>query len=347
MDGVKQLTRPTGSASDRVMAFRFWTERQLTIHVDGPDGGREFRLGKPYARIGRHGRCEVPLEGEAIPRIGVYLHATEDGIFYVDLASSVRGGASSSGGLDANQNLELGDYRIRATYREGPSPRTDIATPLDEKNGIALPAPVIYVLVEGTQQASVRLARRLTVVGRRRPSTLRLKSEFISATHCIFYWQDERLWIIDLLSSNGTEKRGRRFDVERLRLRRMIKLGDVQLGFARTAANPVSDSATGQSDIPGNQGDLFDLHPPDPVAVGLSDSGESQLSSESSLTSHGDLRDGTSAITREMDAIAEMQQQLERERVAWESERTEQHKQLDARFQELDQHFAEIQSWRA
>jgi pSer/pThr/pTyr-binding forkhead associated (FHA) protein len=48
------------------------------------------------------------------------------------------------------------------------------------------------------------LTRRLTLVGRQRPSALRIADRDISALHAILYWQSGTIWAIDLLSRTGT-----------------------------------------------------------------------------------------------------------------------------------------------
>ena len=145
---------------------------------------------------------------------------------------------------------------IYASFSDGDEPEVDPDWMLDKKGSAQLPVPVIYVLVNEQRRATYRAYRSLTVVGRERPSALRLRSEFISSTHCVLYWQDGKLWFVDLLSSNGTEKRGRRCDAERLRLGRTIKLGDVMLGFARTTNETWVETA-GEPTFPRGDTDLM------------------------------------------------------------------------------------------
>ncbi len=220
------------------MGTQFWCDRQITIRVEGPDGGRTIDVGKPYARIGSHRRSEVILEGPTVPKLGLYLHATERGIFCAPLTKPENGSDQVGQWLADDRSVALGDYQVCATFTDGTGQQVDGLPRLDEKGSAPLPIPVIYVLVNEQRRATYRAYRSLTVVGREQPSALRLKSELISSAHCVLYWQDGRLWFIDLLSSNGTEKRGRRRDAERLRLGKTIKLGDVRLGFARTSDEP-------------------------------------------------------------------------------------------------------------
>ena len=213
-----------------------------------------------------------------------------------------------------------------------------------------LPVPVIFVLVDEQRRATYRAYRSLTVVGRDYPSTLRLKSEFISTTHCVLYWQDGRLWFVDLLSSNGTEKRGRRCDVDRLRLGKTVKLGDVRLGFARTSHEPWTVPA----EEPAGLANLFKLNAPELAVTSVADSRGSISSSGSSLigsdvlgVNFEDESDAAAAFTTDQyEAITEMQRQLEKQRTEWEHLREQEEQELSQQHQEVDKHFAEIQSWR-
>ncbi len=274
----------------RAMAnHQLWCTRQLTVRVTGPDGERTIDVGKPYARIGSHSRSEVILEGLAVPKHGLYLHATQRGIFCTQLRESSPDEEAFHGWLTSDHGIAIGDYQIYASFSDGDEPEVDPDWILDQKGSAQLPVPVIYVLVNEERRATYRAYRSLTVVGREHPSALRLRSEFISSTHCVLYWQSGKLWFVDLLSSNGTEKRGRRCEAERVRLGRTIKIGDVLLGFARTTDQPWSATADDVADHEESthlieSRNIFELHAPPLVAAQLADSRGSFSGSESSLS---------------------------------------------------------------
>jgi len=356
--------------ASRVTAFDYWCDHRLTIQVQGPDGTRTVNLEQPFARVGSHRRSDVLLEGEDVPKHGLFLLAVEDGIFCIGLTSG-RDGQSQRRWLGADDEVAVGGYRLRVEYAGGDSQAGNLdRAALDEKGTADLPVPVIDVLVNGQRRAVHRCYRQLTIIGRSHPSCLRLKSGLISATHVALVWVRGRCWAIDLLSANGTKKRGQRFDVARLRRGRSLQLGEVALRFASTTNQLWTGSAIEKSasDIAS-----FDLTPPpkggverseEPAKASDSDSpsrresdtGIDRLSGEQSDEENSGLSDGNvdsaslrkdTADTKDRRALEQMQQQLERKRRAWEEERDRHEQELDDRLSQVDKHFTEIDSWRS
>ncbi len=345
------------------MGTQLWSNYGITVRVESPSGVRTIEVDKPYVRIGSHPQAEVTLEGPGIPKAGLYLHATNDGIFCMDLQSprhSVLDSDDESGiWLSDDRGAVLGDYHIFAAVTgsdvEQPRPSHNERPQLDRKGSVTSPVPLMVVLVNEQRRATYRVNRKLTLVGRDVPSALRLKSDFISTTHCVLYWDSGRLWFVDLLSSNGTEKRGRRRVADRLRIGKTIKLGDVRLGFVRTCDEPRTPhhEAIEEDQEPVR----FSAH--ELAVATLSDSlGASSNASTSSSSALATLDQSDSSIedheaiavttsTESLEAIKEMQRQLEEERIEWEEAREEQQRTLERRYHEVDKHFAEIQSWRA
>jgi hypothetical protein len=62
------------------------------VTVKGPEGSFSVTAEKPFARIGAHETADVVLPGNRIPRRGIYLHLTEQGVFWINLASSATNG---------------------------------------------------------------------------------------------------------------------------------------------------------------------------------------------------------------------------------------------------------------
>jgi len=99
-------------------------------------------------------------------------------------------GLGDSGPLDSDQQEMPGTEPVR------------IATPAG--------AQLELTNVKGRRQTvQLRLRRPLTIVGREPPSKLCLADTSISRAHCILYWDDARLWAIDLFSANGMRIDGR------------------------------------------------------------------------------------------------------------------------------------------
>jgi hypothetical protein len=338
------------------MSDTLWCNRQITVRVQGPDGERTIDVGKPYARIGSHARSDVILEGPGVPRLGFYLHATKRGIFLKPLVTMLDGQETCGRWLSPDCAVEVGEYRFFASFTDGAPPVAGHWLPLDEKGSAELPVPVIYILVNEARRATYRAYRQLTVVGREKPSALRLRSEFISLTHCVLYWDQGRLWFVDLFSANGTERRGRRRDAGRLRLGHTIKLGDVRLGLARTSDEPWVEPLDPGTDRPEPRSS--ESPPPDEATALVLESFVSPPETSWSDRDELDKRNSrvvgraaaptqTVALTSSHpEAIADMQRQLEAERTAWKAERDQERRVLRTEHEQIDKHFAEIQSWR-
>lgn len=301
----------------------YWCDRCLTVRVEGPDGQRTVQLEQPFARIGSEAGCDVRLEGEGIPKLGSYLHATDCGIFLLPLTDETSDDNSQGRWLAEEDVIEVGQYRLSVSFADDSPLETDGAL-LDTKGSSESPVPVIVVLVDRERRAMCRLYRGLTLVGRRRPSAMRLKSEHVSSVHCMLYWQDERLWVIDLLSRNGTKKRNKRFDVETLGRGQTINLGDVYLGMARTSKRTWSEQQKRLQQV-------FNLRPPHVSADhgdGSSVDSASGLSSMLEDESAGEHEPGFLDLKSEssegqVESITDMLRQLDEQKAAWESERAD------------------------
>ena len=111
--------------------------------------------------------------------------------------------------------------------------------------------------------------RRLTIIGRHRPSTIRLTSRHISACHCLLWWDVGRLWVVDLLSGNGTRLNGEHVEAALVNPGDTLKLGPVALTYEPPAvqapevepevrAEPAPDAAPAPAE-----------HPADPDLEGM------------------------------------------------------------------------------
>ena len=151
------------------------------------------------------------------------------------------------------------------------------------------------------------------------------------------YWANGRLWFIDLLSSNGTEKRGRRCDAERLRVGRTIKLGDVRLGFAHTSYHSWQDTSTESA----HEESLLQLDAPLLSIVSNVESSD-QLPKSTGPSAVVNLWGSEPSDESDSDAdlmmdphevIEEMRSQFEEKQLEWEEERQQQQRDLSQQAQ--------------
>lgn len=190
-------------------------------------------LTQPFARIGSHPRSDVVLPGENVPSRCLYFHATDAGLFCVDLTAS--GPADQAlpvhGWVQPDQLIRVGPYEITVeTEPSVPAPPRG-ADDLDSRSLDEADAPMLTAVVGGEPLGYRLLHRRLTIIGRHRPSTIRLTSRHISACHCLLWWDAGRLWVVDLLSGNGTRLNGEHVEAALVNPGDLIKLGPVALTY--------------------------------------------------------------------------------------------------------------------
>jgi hypothetical protein len=211
-----------------IPAANLWSAQHIVVEVDGPEGThREILVDKPFARVGRDQRSEVPLaDGNVLP-CHLYLHATEQGVYCVGLAPDAR-----SGWLMPSENVEIGPFRLRVRLASGES-----CLPFPPDLQVRQNAPgrlPHFRLVSGghpARLADLRLRRPLALLGREPPATRRIRHRSISRVHCAVFWDGQELWMVDLFSSNGTRLAGRKFDAGRLAPGQEFKLGSVRFSY--------------------------------------------------------------------------------------------------------------------
>ena len=91
------------------------------------------------------------------------------------------------------------------------------------------------VVDHGKTVAHCPLRRRFSVVGRDQHCTLRLADSQISTSHCVLYREEDKLWAIDLLSTNGTSIAGQPLETALVAPGQSLTLGDhVELIYLST-----------------------------------------------------------------------------------------------------------------
>src|SRR5262245_4431393 len=90
-----------------------WCTKHLTVRVSAPDGSRQVIVRQPFARVGSHPECDIVLPG--IERRSLYLHATNAGVFCLDLGAHTKFPvAASSRWLKPDQPVTVGPYTLAA-----------------------------------------------------------------------------------------------------------------------------------------------------------------------------------------------------------------------------------------
>jgi hypothetical protein len=192
----------------------YWVGGELEVTVDGPGGTVQKNIGRPWALVGASSNCDVILAevaGQAsLPEKALYLQGTDRGVFFVDLA--IASEPEARHGWLGQDPVAVGPYRVSAVLRpplgDSPSAESSPAANLLAPGSLADIRAVVVLSDGGDRQARIQVGRRLTLIGRSRPSTLRIKHRRISAVHAALYIERDRLWIIDLESLNGVKVNG-------------------------------------------------------------------------------------------------------------------------------------------
>jgi pSer/pThr/pTyr-binding forkhead associated (FHA) protein len=109
---------------------------------------------------------------------------------------------------------------------------------LKERADTEVGAPPPAALFEERENESPRRIplRPVTALGRAEDNTLILDDPFASAHHAIVLWREDRWWLEDLESHNGTYLNGEQVsDPKRLSSGDRIRIGETVLRFERMA----------------------------------------------------------------------------------------------------------------
>lgn len=220
-------------------SLQLWSSYGLRVTTAGPTGSVVTEIDRPFARVGAHSLSDVRLAKGTADKRAIYFHATQQGVFYVDLAECDRG-LGRRGWLPPGGDVEIGVYRLSAELTIGgqlaqaPEP-SEQSIDLCGYDADESSYPNFEIGYKGQKISEVGLRRPLSLVGRRPPCALRIREGHVSTCHGVFYWRDETLWFIDLFSGNGSLLNGRPVDAARVRVGDRIDLGSAELLFTEIA----------------------------------------------------------------------------------------------------------------
>ncbi|MCR4411965.1 MAG: FHA domain-containing protein [Thermoguttaceae bacterium] len=334
-----------------------WCAQRLAITVEGPEKRFSVTTEAPFARIGSDEAAEVVLRHGRLPRRGLYLHATDEGVFWINLASPDTVKEVPRGWLPPDRRIHFGPYRISARVVHEAQRSAGAFADLCAKGSLPEPHPRIVVMLGDLELARRRLTRRLTLVGRRPPAALRIDNDDLSDPHLVLYWQAGSLWAIDLLSRNGLRLNGSPIDVGRVPEGASIALGAIEIRYA--------PKSNGQGNIQTAVPLPTGLCDTDPSGTGLVppiaaiESSRAALADERAALEakrqeYDQRRAELEALRAELEALRRdlEDERLEQERARGEVEAArmalaDERAALEAKRQEHDQRRAELEALRA
>jgi pSer/pThr/pTyr-binding forkhead associated (FHA) protein len=207
----------------------------LKLRVTDASGNEVDRLSlsRPFAMIGRDSRAEVRLDHDQVSRRHTYLQVLAGRVLCVDLESreglTLDAVHEPSGWLGCDGVLGVRPYRIQLADADGMA-----------AGGLALPPPLAALtlwpdaklpqaVLEGPSSPDGprrhELVRVVNLVGRTRDCRLRIHDGSVSRHHCAFLRTPGGLFVVDLLSREGTLVNGARVRWSRLDEGDSIEIG--------------------------------------------------------------------------------------------------------------------------
>jgi FHA domain len=227
--------------------MNLWSDEQILVHIEGPDGERDVVVPGPLARIGAHPDSQIVLQGPGIAQRALYLHATPNGIYALNLDLEDTPLDRRGQWITDDRPLLVGMYRLTVRAASG-----IVAAPtlpdLVASNSAQPPIPVVAIYCGKLLKDRRRFRSPLSLLGRRPQCSLQLRGIKVSSFHCALYWQDRRLWCVDLLSSNGTTISGQPVHCAELQLNHRLELGEFGLVYYRWS--PRSSMSPGWQPVP-------------------------------------------------------------------------------------------------
>jgi pSer/pThr/pTyr-binding forkhead associated (FHA) protein len=190
---------------------------QVALEQPGRSEMVRRTLALPFALIGRDKRADFALDDEQIGFRHAYLQMVAGRVWCVDLGSRTgihwQSERKSAGPVDSDHDIRIGPYTLRladenaAERGEAPSvpPNPLICS---SANPSSLSAVALEFRGDATRQKLWMVDRPLTLLGRASFCKLRMHNPMVSRVHCALLNTAGGLWLIDLLSREGTYVNG-------------------------------------------------------------------------------------------------------------------------------------------
>ncbi len=207
----------------------------LEIEVCHPD--REparHSLDGPAVVVGSAARSTLCLDEVTVSQRHAFLQVLGGRLFALDLDGRggirIDGAPARGGWVDPGQVLGVGPFEIRRL--DAPPPEAPLVSdPLDERLPVNGTYPLAWFdIFEGNLHvARWRLNRVLSLVGRSTRCRVRLPDVSVSGVHCVVVATPTGVWVVDLLSREGTRLRGEPIQLARLDEGDLLEVGNYRL----------------------------------------------------------------------------------------------------------------------
>jgi pSer/pThr/pTyr-binding forkhead associated (FHA) protein len=189
---------------------------ELRIARQGEPSVRQVVFSQPFVLLGRHPANDLCVRDAAINARHVYLQVIQGTLFCFDIRGVAGAQGPFHGWLAPGLCLLTGPYRLwPAEADEVTESLSGRRVPLDPLQEEMPPDPsqpcFVLEVPQGAGRARyVRGTHRLTMIGRSTTCAVRLDHPSVSRFHCGVLNTPNGLWILDLLSREGTLVNGQR-----------------------------------------------------------------------------------------------------------------------------------------
>jgi hypothetical protein len=211
--------------------MKYWCRQILILTVNaGPRGPQRIVVPRPFAIVGSDPRADLPLDDPQAPARALYIHATDNGVYYRVLEMNVGSIPSSKFmRLSPTDELQVGDTRFQVQAEASSQQLWEPGQPHHE----GTPIPVFQVHAGNAPVVTKRLYFAFQTVGSHPQCEIHLDSPTVSPSHALLFWYQHHLWLIDFCSTIGTLVGGQRVACAELKVGDVLEIGTYVLKFDR------------------------------------------------------------------------------------------------------------------
>jgi pSer/pThr/pTyr-binding forkhead associated (FHA) protein len=222
---------------------------ELRIAREGETSLERRVFSQPFVLVGSHPSNDFCVRDDAVSKRHAYLQVIQGALFCFDLGSraGLRWGQTPEpyGWLAPGRCLHIGPYRLwlsdSAATLGSHSERRDLSNPLRERlPPNQSPFRSLIELQQGNgRTAFVNSTHFLTMIGRSSSCKMQFDHPSVSWFHCSLLNTANGMWILDLLSREGTQINGKRCRWAQLKEGEEVRVGKfvLRLRFEPPAAS--------------------------------------------------------------------------------------------------------------
>lgn len=183
------------------MADSLWSSQHLSVKLTRAEIEDVHLVERPYALLGSHPDCDIAVSGVASKCLLVL--ATGRGIRGLVLSRQAKK-AGQLFRIDPNRSFRLGQFDVTVAPKSVP-----VDTDSEAADGEA-PLAVVTWKADGCRRFLQIPDQKPILLGRSLPAELRVEDGELSGVHGCLVRFEQRLFVIDLLSTNGISVAGDR-----------------------------------------------------------------------------------------------------------------------------------------